>query len=148
MSDLFGVASTAPVALTAATAKTAVQIQAVTNHRVKVTGWAVYFDGIASTAVPIRARLVRQTTAGTMSVLTLVKTANRPETLLTTGTSNAAAEPTLGDVVDIALVHPQQGYEVKFTPGQEIIVGGGERIGIEVNAPAAVNVTAKIFFEE
>ena len=148
MSDLFGVAATVAVALVAATAKTTVQIQAVTNHRVKVTGWAVYFDGITSTAVPARARLVRQTTAGTMTALTLVKTASRPEALLTTGTFNASVEPTLGDVVDLALIHPQQGYEVKFTPGQEIVVGGGERIGIEVNAPAVVNVISKIFFEE
>ena len=148
MSDMFAVAASASVALTAVTAKTVVQLVSPANHRVKVLGWGVYFDGVNSTATPVRARLVRQTSAGTMSALTPAKLAPRAESLLCTAQHSATAEPVLGDVVDQALIHPQQGYEVKFTPGQEVIMGGSERLGIECTAPAGVNVTAKIIFEE
>lgn len=148
MSDLFGVAATVSVALVAATAKTAVQILAVANHRVKVLGWGVYFDGVNPTAAPVRVRVLRQTTSGTMTALTPTQTSQRTESLLTTASFNASAEPVAGDVIDSGLVHPQQGYEVKFTPGQELVIGGTGRLGIEVTAPAVVNVYAKIFFEE
>lgn len=148
MSDLFGVASTAAVALSAATAKTVVQIATVANHRVKILGWGVSFDGVSATAVPVRVRLLRQTSAGTMTALTPTKTATRAETLLTTAQHTATAEPVAGDILDVINCHPQQGYEIKYTPGQEHVVGGGGWLGIECTAPATVNVIAKIFFEE
>jgi hypothetical protein len=45
-------------------------------------------------------------------------------------------------------IHPQSGYEVWLPMGWEIIVGGGDRLGIELTAPSAVNVRAVIYFEE
>ena len=148
MSDMFGVAQTASIAIVANVAKTAVQLISPANHRVKVLGWGVFFDGISNTAQPIQIRLVRQTTAGTMTALTLNKTAPRAETLLTTAQHTATVEPSNSDVVDIITCHPQQGYEIKFPFGQEITLGGGERIGLEILSTANINVRAKLFFEE
>lgn len=148
MSDMFGVAATAAVALSANVTKTVVQITAPANHRVKVLGWGVFFDGVSSTAQPVRIRLYRQTTAGTMTLLSLQKIAPRTESLLTTAQHTATVEPSLGDLLEQATCHPQQGYEVKFPQGFEIVLGGGERLGIELLAVAAVNATSKIFFEE
>jgi uncharacterized membrane protein len=148
MSDIFAAAATAAIALSAATVKTVVQVTAPANHRVKILGWGVFFDGASATAVPVRVRLLKQTSSGTMTPLTLRQTSARVETTQSIATHTATAEPTAGDIVDIILVHPQQGYEIKYTPGQEIVLGGGERIGIDCNAPATVNVTAKILFEE
>ena len=70
------------------------------------------------------------------------------ETLQTTAQHSAVAEPTAGSVLDITEVHPQTGYEFAYPMGQEPIMGGGGRIGIECTAPATVNVRAKIVFEE
>lgn len=148
MSDLFGIQTTGTVALAAATAKTAVQILSPTNHRVKIIGWGVFFDGVTAAAAPVQVRLLRQTSAGTMTTGTPAKLSPRSETLLTSGFTNATAEPTFSDVLDLVMVHPQQGYEIKFTPGQEIVLGGAERVGIEITAPAIVNVRAKLLFEE
>lgn len=148
MSDIFGIQSVGSTSLAAATAKTVVQVLAPTNHRVKITGWGVFFDGISGTAAPVQVRILRQTSAGTMTTGTPVKTAPRAESLLTTGFTNATVEPTFSDVLDIVMVHPQQGYEIKFAQGQEIIVGGAERVGIEITAPAIVNARAKLLFEE
>lgn len=150
MAAFLGIAQTAEVALTAATAKTVVQIIAATNHRVKVLRWGVFFDGVSVTGEPVQVRLLRQTSAGTMTSLTPVKLDDSlAETLLTTAQHTATGtEPTAGDVVDVVEVHPQSSYEIIYPLGQEVIVGGGDRIGIECTAPAGVNVRAKIIFEE
>lgn len=83
-----------------------------------------------------------------MTSLTPVARVPITETLQTTAQHTATAEPTAGDVVDVIECHPQGGYEKIFAPGDEIIIPGGGRIGIEVTAPATVNVRAKFGYEE
>lgn len=149
MAAFLGKANTAEIALAAATAKTVIQIVAAANHRVKILSWGVYFDGISTTAEPVQIRFLRQTTAGTMSALTPVKNDDSlAETLLTTAQHTATVEPTAGDVLEVKEIHPQSGYEKIYPMGQEVIVGGSDRVGIEVTAPAVVNVRAEITFEE
>lgn len=149
MAAFQGVLTTAEVALTAATAKTVLQLAAAANHRVKVLSWGVYFDGISPTAEPIQVRLLRQTAAGTMTPLTALKRDDSlSETLLTAGSHTATIEPTAGDVMEVKEIHPQTGYEKIYPFGGEVIVGGSDRIGIECTAPAGVNVRAEIVFEE
>jgi hypothetical protein len=149
MAAFQGIAQTTEVTLTAATAETVIQLIAATNHRVKILRWGVFFDGTAVANEPVQVRLLRQTTAGTMSSLTPVKLDNSlGESLQTTAQHTATAEPTAGDVVDVVEVHPQSGYEIIYPLGQEVIIGGGDRVGIECTAPDGVNVRAKIVFEE
>ena len=142
-------ATTTEIALTAATAKTVLQIVAAANHRVRGKGWGVFFDGTSTTAEPVQVRLLRQTTAGTMSALTLTKRDDSiADTLLTTAQHTATAEPTAGDVLEVVEVHPQQSYEKWWPMGSEIIIGGGDRLGVECTAPAGVNVRAVFYGEE
>lgn len=148
MAGITCIAQTTEVALSAATAKTVIQIVAPTNQRLHVKRWGIYFDGVSSTAEPVQVRLLRQTTAGTMSSLTPVMLSAGSETIQTTALHTATVEPTAGNVLDIAEVHPQSGYEVVIPFDQVIEVAGGTRLGIEVTAPAAVNCRAKIIFTE
>lgn len=149
MAAFLGIAQTVEVALTAATAKTALQLVAASNHRVKILRWGVFFDGVSGTEAPVEVILVRQTTAGTMTANTPKKIDDSlAETLQTTAQDNASAEPTATDVVDVIECHPQSGFEIIYPLGQEVIVGGGDRVGIKCTAPSAVNVRAKIVFEE
>jgi len=149
MAAFQGIAQTAEVALVAATAKTVVQIVAPANHRVRVLGWGVFFDGVSVTAEPVQVILARQSTAGTMSALTPVPLDDSlAETLQVTAQHTATVEPTTGVTVDVAEVHPQQGYEIMYPLGEQPVVGGGDRVGIICTAPAVVNVRAKIRFEE
>src|SRR5262245_22813804 len=149
MTAFQGPATTSEIALSAATAKTVIQLVAATNHRVNLLSWGVYFDGTSATAEPVQVRLLRQTTAGTMSSLTPTKRDDSlAETLLTSAQHTATAEPTAGDVLEVKEVHPQSGYEKIYPFGGEVIIGGGDRLGIECNAPAAVNVRAEMVFEE
>lgn len=148
MSDLNCIAQTAEVALTAATAKTVLQIVAPANQRLKVKRWGVFFDGVNAAAEPAQVRLLRQTTAGTMSALTPTKQDTHAETVQSTAQHTATSEPTAGDVVDMVECHTQTGYEVILTQETYIKVGGGGRLGIEITAPAGVNVRAKMVYEE
>ncbi len=148
MAGILAVAQTAEIALTAATAKTVLQLVAPANQRLKIKGWGVFFDGVSASAEPVQTRVLRQTTAGTMTSLTPVKLCAGSETLQATAQHTATAEPTAGDVLDVVEVHPQSGYEKMIPLDQNWDVPGGGRVGIECTAPAGVNVRAKIFFEE
>lgn len=149
MSDLIWTAKTGEVSLSAATAKTVLQIVAPSNHRLKVLRWGVFFDGTTVGNEPVLVEIVRQSTAGTMSALTLVKNDDSiAETIQSTAQHTATAEPTSGDVIDIAKVHPQSPWVVLFPLGQELKVGGGDRLGIRCTAADAVQVVGMFVVEE
>ena len=149
MANFIGVLQTTEIALAASTVKTVLQLTAPANHRLRLLRMKVSFDGISPTAEPAQVRLLRQTSAGTMSSLNPVKQDNSlAEALLSTGASNATAEPTAGDVLDSVEVHPQSGYEVIYPYGQEPMVGGSGRLGIDIQCPSVVNVRALLVYEE
>jgi hypothetical protein len=137
-------------AITTGTAvKTLMQIVAATNHKVRLDEISISFNGVSNTAEPIRVRILRQTTAGTMTALTLVKDPDDwSETIQTTAQHTATAEPTASDVLMAEYVHPQQGYTWQAPTGREIYIGGGDRIGIEVLAVASVSANVRVAGEE
>lgn len=137
-------------ALTAATARTVGQLVAAANQRVKITGFGLSFDGVSTTAQPVQVRILRQTDAGTTSAgtITLLEKDLSSITPQTTGRITATAEPTAGDVLRTFTIHPQTSYAEYFPFGQEIMIQASGRVGIEVNAPAGVNVRGWIQAEE
>jgi hypothetical protein len=138
----------APVA-TGTSAKTLLQLVAAANQRIKVVEWSISFTGTSNTATPIQVDLVRQTTAGTSSPLTLVKlNESDAETLQSTANQNATAEPTTGDNDITEEVHPQTGYTWQAPFGREIIIKGGNRLGIRVTAGASVTAACRAMAEE
>lgn len=149
MADFIGILQTAEVALAASTAKTVIQLTAPTNTRLKLLSYKVSFDGVSPTAEPAQVRLLRQTTAGTMSSLNPVKQdSGISDTLRSTGQHTATVEPTAGDVLDNIECHPQSGYEKLYPYGQEIKIPGTTRLGVEVTCPSVVNVRAVFVFDE
>lgn len=141
--------NTAAVALSAATEKTLIQLNAPAQQRLKVLRVGVFFDGASTTAVPVLVKLILTTTAGTNTALTLAKTVSSDsETIQTTAGENASAEGTNSTLLDQWLVHPQMGVDLTYAFGQEKIVVGGSRIAVKVTAPAVVNARCKLDFEE
>ena len=128
-------------------AKTILQITAPTNQRLLIKKWGVFCKGIASTDSPIKVRLLRQTTAGTMTAHTPIALGLLTETIQTTAEHTASAEPTAGSVLAQREVHPQSGYYEIFPFGEEIIVPGAGRLGIEVTATVSISVIPEIVFE-
>lgn len=134
---------------TGTVAKTIIQIVAAANHGVIIDEVSISFQGTSNSASPIRVRVLRQTTAGTMSALTPVKDPDdADETLQTTAQHTATAEPTAGDVLLEEYVHPQAGYTWQAPFGRAIKIGGGDRLGIETLAAADVNCTTRVSGEE
>ena len=143
---------TGEVALSAATAKTVLQVIAATNHRIKVKRWKVTLDGIAPTDPAVVVTLMRQTTAIGGSPTTITGKKMEPaaaETVQTTAAASAGgSEPTSSDILDQVDVHPQGGYEDVRDHGEEYIVAGGARLGWVLTAPNAVNALVVAEIEE
>ena len=149
MAGLLCIAQTAEVALGIDTLLTVLQITAPTNQRLKIKRWGAFVDGISGTDAPVQVWLRRQSADGTFSAVTPVKQVAGSETVQTTSGHTATVEPTTpGDILDVAEVHPQSGYEAMIPFDMPIEVPGGGMLTITCKAPAVVNVRAKIIFEE
>lgn len=135
--------------LSAATAKTCLQVVAAANHRVRVAGIGISFKGTVVTDTPVKCRLVRQTTAGTMSSATVVKKdENMAETIQTTAQKTATAEPTITDELEMWEIHPQTGMRWYYPMGDEVYIKGGNRLGVELTAAQAQTAVVVMDLEE
>jgi hypothetical protein len=147
MAAFQGMTRAEDVTLAGGATETLLQLVAATNHRVKLIGWGVSFKGVVVTDEPIKVTLKRQTTVGTSSAGTVVKVDDSiAETLQTTSRISFTAEPTAGDELEVKNVHPQGWYEKFYPEGREVIIGGGDRLGIEVVTPTGVLPDAAAFF--
>lgn len=153
MAGILARANSGEISLSAATAKTALQLVAASNHRVKLTGVQMSGKSNSPTDTPIKYRILRQTDAGTSSAGTAgthisKNNSNDDETLQTGVRVTITAEPTGGDVLDVGEFHPQNGLKWFQPFGQEIIIPGGTRLGIELTAPASQTAVVSVEFEE
>lgn len=143
-------AVTAEIATGSGSSKTLLQLVAASNHGAIIKLIEISFDGTSSTAEPIFVTFLRQTSAGTMSSLTLVKypADDYDETLQTTAQHTATVEPSASDILRGFEVHPQLGKETVFSFKDEIKIGGGDRLGVRVLAAASVNAVVTVLGEE
>lgn len=131
----------AEVALVAATPKTVLTVTAPSNHRDKLGGFGISFDGTVAGNEPVVVELMRFTGGtGTGTTVTPTKVDDSiAEAIQSTSKSNYSAEPTAGEILDVKEIHPQTGYEKYYPFGWEKIIGGGDMMGIRCTAPQAVN---------
>lgn len=144
----FSQTNSAVVALAAATTKTLLQLIAPAGTIIAVHKASITFDGVSNTAVPVKIEILRQTTAGTATARNPLKTKDTSTALGTTGSENATAEPTAGDILETFHIHPQAGGVFALPLENEIEIPGGGRLGIRATAPAAVNALAVFRGEE
>lgn len=131
--------------------ETVLQLRGSTSKRSKLWAWGIGFDGVSSTAEPVRVRLLRQTTDGTATGATEAPFDPDDTTVGVTAFHTFTAEPTAGDVLWEGHVHPQGGrVDMMYPLGREVWLDNvaTSRVGIDVLAPAAVNVTAYMWWEE
>lgn len=146
MAALDLIANSGTQALAANTAETVLQLTAAANQRIRVKGFSLTLAG--TTAIDLTVRVLRQTTAGTSgtSVTPVKVEPAAAETIQTTAATNFSVEPTAGGVLQYKRL--QGSFEKLFPWGQELIVAGGGRIGIECTASATASVAAEFLFEE
>lgn len=139
--------------ISSGTAKQVVlQVIAPANQRVKVKEIAISFKGIVNTDAPILCAVERQSTAGSGGTsLTPVKVVTSDsETIQSTALKaiNGSTMPTVTNTEMTEEVHPQGGFLWQAPYGEELIVAGGERLGIAVTAGVSVNCVARMVCEE
>lgn len=151
MAARYSVETTADVALTAATAKTVLNVIAGANALVRLIEFGVSFDGVSSTAEPATIELCSSTqaTAGTSTSQTPIQTGGPTRTVQATGARNYTAEPTVLTVLKRWLVHPQAGIVMQFPLGREPEqVTTADGLCLRVTAPATLNCQGYLEFEE
>lgn len=149
MASVYSVTTETEEALTTSV-ETVVQLRGSTAVKAKVIEWGISFDSTSATAEPVRVRLLRQTTDGTATGATEVAWDPDNPTANTTAFNTFTAEPTAGEVLAEYHCHPQSGIIIQYPLGREPVLDNAttSRIGIDVLAPAAVNCTAYMVFEE
>ena len=148
--DLYTLNSGA-VALTAATAKTVLQLVTPATTRAKVVGFSVSFNSVTSTDAPAVVDLLRQTDAGTGgTAATLSPLDPDAPAALSSGLYDInSAEPTPANVLWTGYVTPVGGLFVyNFADGEEPVLDFSNRIGIRINSPAAVSAITTFTYAE
>ena len=139
----------AKVALVANTLKTVLQLVSDTNVPTVVTKMTISVDVDYGAAEKISVRVLKQSTAGTMTGRNPASIRAVIGTLQATGNEDASAEPTAGTVIDtITHTAPKSYTDLETTFDNEIEVGGGERLGVEITSDIASNCTVTLEGEE
>jgi|SRR6478735_1577274 len=150
----YSVATGAAVALTGGAAKTVLFVVAPAQFGVDLKKWRVAFDGVTATAVPALVEVcalsaATNSTAGTNNTsATVTQVYGRAITAGFTAGYNSTSEPTVLTVIDTVLMTPNGGvivydYPLGDTPDNDVSKG----FAIRINAPAAVNARAALWFE-
>ena len=120
--------------------------------KARVVEWGIAFDSTSATSEPVRIRLVRTTADdGTATGATEKPWDPDNPTPACSVKHSYTAEPTKESQPLVELhCHPQAGLVVQYPLGREIVLDNSASAGlaIEVLAPAAVNCSAYIVWEE
>lgn len=145
MANQLMVARVSAVALSAATTKTLVQVVTATNQRAHLRGFGVSFNGVDATKTPILAEVLRQTTAGTSSALTIVK-GDPDSTTIASALQTFSAEPTASDVLWSQYFTPVGGgCDITLYPDDEWMIASATRIGLRVTTATGVTCDASAY---
>lgn len=143
------VARVPAVALVAATAKTLVQLVPATNRPLRIIELGISFDSVLSTDAPVAVDLMRQSTAGTSSALTLVSDQeDEAASIVCTGLQTFTVEPTAGNILRTWHVSPIGGLFVVQWPLDREPVALTSRIAIRCNSPQVQAATAYLIGAE
>lgn len=142
---------TPAVALTAATAKTCIGIVGAAGDSVTLIEMAVSFDGVTASAIPALVELCDYTvtTPGTRTTGTAVQTRGQRVAATSAFFHTYTVEPTTLTVQYRWYISPNGGlFHLQFPLGREpdLIITKG--LAIRVTAPAAVNTTCTMVWEE
>lgn len=150
------IAAGSAVALAAATAKTVLSIRAPAARSVRLLEWAVSFDGVTASAVPVKVELVNYTgasgTPGTNSttVTPLQVDGLVAQTVVVVAASGWTTEPTALAALKVIYITPNGGtFVFQNMPGDgEVPAAANQGFGVRCTAPAIVNVLGYMKFED
>lgn len=150
MAALYSVSVDA-IALVAATAKSVFELGTSASDRVRIVQWSVEFDGNTSTAVPVKIEVGRFSAAVTTATTqagaqldladgTASSTTKHSTTVEGAGTFTAGGE--------IHRVSPTSGVLIQYPLGREWVIPVSAFYRIRCTAPANVNASFCVIWEE
>lgn len=152
----YSVRTSSAVALSAATAKTALMVICPSSFGVDLTKFRVEFDGVTASAVPALVEIVTSTNAtnstpgtnNTSESSAITQVYGRSITTGFTAFAASTTEPTVLTVIESFLLTPCGGtlfYDFPLGSTPDTAVSSG--IGIRITAPATVNARCAMTFE-
>lgn len=152
----YWVGTSSAVALSAATAKTALMVICPSSFGIDLKKYRIEFDGVTASAVPVLCEIVTSDntsnstpgTANTTESANIKQVYGRSITTGFTAFSASTSEPTVLTVVERFTLTPTGGtlfYD--FPLGDTIDTAVSAGIGIRLTAPATVNARASMTFE-
>lgn len=149
----YGTSTEGAVALSAATTKTILGVNAPAQFGVDLKKIRIGFDGVTASAAPVVVELCYSTFAtnapGTASTSTTIdQIYGRTITAGFTGAKNWTTEPTVLTVIDEWLLTPVGGLVIfDFPLGDTPDSGVSNGFALRCTAPASVNARAAFWFE-
>lgn len=152
----YKVDTSAVVALSAATARTALMVITPAQFGGELKKFRIGFDGVTASAVPVLWEIVRSTNASnstpgtnnTTESANIVQVYGRAITAGFTAFSASTTEPTVLTVLERNLLTPAGGLLVyDFALGSEFECDVSAGLGIRLTAPATVNARVSMVFE-
>lgn len=138
------------IALTAATARTCIELGTPSTDRAWVVAYWVEFDGVTSTAIPVKIEAQRAsagvTTATTLTGEKVDSADGAPAVTSKHSTSTEGAGTLNGG--EIHRCHPQAGIFREYPLGRELIMPLSGFWRLRLTAAAAVNATVGVIWSE
>ena len=143
--------TTAEQLLASSSDQVLVQLISPSSITIKIKEWGVFFDGVSVTAEPVLVKMYYSNSSfGEWTTHVPVKRAGRPAlsqcTIRTLDTSCGHGHDSSG-IICIREIHPQSGYQEKFSYGDEPEVFNNI-LNIYVNSPTSCNCVAELVWEE
>lgn len=137
-----------PTALTAATAKTMIEVSTTANVPCEWISVDIMFDGVTASAVPVRVDFCTFAASGTGTGYTPKRLGQAVGTAASTVKINDTVEPTTPTVLFSWYVPPTSGIWYQWPLGRELFQNVSTVQGIRLTAPAGVNVITNLVVEE
>lgn len=142
------VITTGSVALTAATAKTVIELASNANIPPEWVAVDITFNGTNAAAVPVTVDFCTYTATGTGTSYTPKRFGQALGVSQSTAKINDTVEPAGAAVVFSWFVSPTSGITYQWPLGRELFQATSTFMGIRLNAPAAVNAIVNLTIEE
>jgi hypothetical protein len=137
------------LALSAATAKTALELGTSASNRIRIKEWWVEFDGVSGTAVPVKVEVGRFSAGVTTATSANEKFDPADGTAATTAKHSATVEGAgTADDIQFHRVSPTSGYHYIAPLGQELVLAVSTFWRMRLTAAATVNCTVGVIWEE
>ena len=139
------------LALVAATAKSVIELGTAATDRARIVSWWVEFDGVSSSAVPVKVEIGRfsaAVTTATTGTPSKYDPADGAAASIVKHSTTVEGAGTAEAGLEIHRISPTSGLLVQYPLGRELLLAVSTFFRIRCTAAAGVNVTAGITWED